>query len=70
MNASEMYELAEQAAEWMARGDDFRQAKAIRELIKEHRDMSATAHVLEKDSHHEVETKNEISKGESFEYPN
>lgn len=37
---SALYQDAERAAEWMARGDDFDEAKAVRQLITEHQALT------------------------------
>ncbi|NDI85093.1 hypothetical protein [Undibacterium crateris] len=42
MITTELYKNAECAAVWMARGDDFKEADAIRKLISEHKEMKLT----------------------------
>lgn len=38
---SALYTTAERAADWMSRGDDFEEAKAVRDLIAEHQALTA-----------------------------
>lgn len=46
-NQYELYYLAENAAQWMERGDDFAEARAIRQLIQEHKEMRNGAKATE-----------------------
>lgn len=41
MDNSSMYHYAELAAAWMERGDDVKEAEAVRQLIAEHKAMVA-----------------------------
>lgn len=38
---SALYPTANRAADWMSRGDDFEEAKAVRQLIAEHQALTA-----------------------------